>query len=59
MKESMKLSDEFTKGIPVKVRMDHKNNLLTKSVISNKRANKKLLRWSLEIEELGDRYTRE
>ena len=32
---------------------DHKNNLFTGAMLDNKRINKKLLRWSLEIEEYG------
>ena len=53
MKESLTAVDHVTKGTPVIVYTDHKDNLFTGSLLANKRMQKKLLRWTLEIEELG------
>ena len=48
----------LTQGFPLVVYTDHKNNLYTNSLLANKRMQKKLLRWTLEIEEIGDRVQR-
>ena len=53
LKESLTAVDHLIKGFPVIVYTDHKNNLFTGSLLANKRMQKKLLRWTLEIEELG------
>ena len=34
---------------------DHRNNLFTNAMRGNRRINKKILRWSLDIEDFGDR----
>ena len=43
------------KGFMVECYTDHRNNLFTGSQKGNKRINKKILRWALDIEEYGDR----
>ena len=43
---------------PVTVLTDHKNCLFTDSLLSNRRVNKKLLRWAIDIEEWGDSIRR-
>ena len=53
LKESLVACDKFIKGFPEIVYTDHKNNLFTGGLLANKRLQKKLLRWTLEIEELG------
>jgi len=58
MKEALAAVDNMTRGFPMIVYTDHKNNLFTGSLLSNKRMQKKLLRWTLEIEELGTQVQR-
>ena len=53
LKESLVAVDPLVKGSPLAVYTDHQNNLFTGSLLANKRMQKKLLRWTLEIEELG------
>ena len=48
----------MVKGFPLVVYTDHKNNLFTGALLANKRINKKLLRWSLDVEEYGERIQR-
>ena len=57
-KESLLATEHLTKGFPLLVLTDHKNNLFTSALIGNKRVNKKLLRWSLDIQEHSSRITR-
>ena len=54
LREALAAVHHLTKGFTIHVYMDHKNNLFTNSLLSNRRVNKKLLRWALDIEELGD-----
>ena len=58
LREALAAVHHLTKGFVIHVFMDHKNNLFTNSLLSNRRVNKKLLRWALDIEELGDRVHR-
>ena len=58
LREALAAVHHLTKGFTIHVYMDHKNNLFTNSLLSNRRVNKKLLRWALDIEELGDRVHR-
>ena len=37
---------------------DHRNNIFTDSLFANKRISKKLLRWALDLEDLGSRVVR-
>ena len=55
IRESLAAVDQLIKGFRVVLYTDHKNNLLTNSSLGNRRVNKKLLRWALDIEELGGR----
>ena len=56
--ESLASVDHLVKGYPLVCLMDHKNNLFTSSLFGNRRVNKKLLRWALDIEAYGTRVTR-
>ena len=56
--ESLAACSHLVKGFPLIVYTDHKNNLFTNSLLGNKRINKKLLRWSLDLEEYGERVQR-
>ena len=58
IREALAATDHLTKGFQVVVYTDHKNNLFTSSLLSNRRINKKLLRWSLDLEELGSKISR-
>ena len=55
----MAATEPYTKGLEVLVLMDHRNNLFTSSLLGNRRVNKKLLRWSLDLEEYGTRLVRQ
>ena len=57
-RESLAAVDHLTKGYQMVVLTDHKNNLFTGALLANKRINKKLLRWSLNVEEYGERIQR-
>ena len=46
--------DKLIKGFRTYVYMDHKNNLFVGSFLTNKRVNKKLLRWSLDLDAYGE-----
>ena len=50
--------EHLVKGFPLTVYTDHKNNIFTDSLYANKRLARKLLRWTLEIEEMGLKITR-
>ena len=50
--------EHITKGFQVTVLTDHKNNLFTSSLLANRRVNKKLLRWAIDLEELGSMVKR-
>ena len=52
MKDALKATEHLVKGFPLTLYTDHKNNLLNDSLKANQRFQKKLLRWSLELEEL-------
>ena len=52
--EALIASNPYTKGFRVVVYTDHKNNLFTGSLLANRRVNKKLLRWAINLEEVGD-----
>ena len=54
-RESLAATDHLVKGFVVECYTDHRNNLFTGSQKGNKRINKKILRWSLDIEEYGER----
>ena len=58
LRESLAAVDHLTKGFKILVLTDHRNNLFTNSLLGNRRVNKKLLRWALDLDELGDRVTR-
>ncbi len=58
LKDSLIAVDPMTRGFPLVVLTDHKNNLFTQSLLGNRRMQKKLLRWSLELEDLCTRVTR-
>ena len=58
MREALASTHYLTKGFPLLLYTDHKNNLFTASLMGCKRINKKLLKWSLDIEEFGDRIIR-
>ena len=58
IREALAATDHLAKGFQVVVYTDHKNNLFTSSLLSNRRINKKLLRWSLDLEELGSKISR-
>ena len=55
----MAATEPYTKGFEVLVLMDHKNNLFTNSLLGSRRVSKKLLRWSLDLEEYGTRLVRQ
>ena len=54
-RESLAATDHLVKGFTMHCFTDHRNNLFTNSLKGNIRLNKKTLRWSLDIEEYGDR----
>ena len=54
-RESLAATDHLVKGFHVDCFTDHRNNPFTGSQKGNKRINKKILRWALDIEEYGDR----
>ena len=58
MRESLASADHLTQGFRVIVCADHKNNIFTGSLLSNRRVDNKLLRWSLDIDDIGDRILR-
>ena len=58
LKESLLYVDHLVKGFPLVVYTDHKANLFTSSLLANKRMQKKLLRWSLEVEEMSKNVQR-
>ncbi|MCS5674156.1 MAG: Ty3/Gypsy family RNase HI domain-containing protein, partial [Acidimicrobiales bacterium] len=58
LKESLAAVEHLVKGFPLTVYTDHKNNIFTDSLYANKRLARKLLRWTLEIEEMGLKITR-
>ena len=58
LREGLAACEPYTKGFKVIVLTDHKNNLFTGSLLANRRVNKKLLRWAIDLEELGDKVQR-
>ena len=58
IREALAATAHFTKGFQVVVYTGHKNNFVTSLLLSNRRINKKLLRWSLDLEELGSKISR-
>ena len=54
-RDSLAATDHLQKGFLVTAFTDHRNNLFTGNMKGNKRVNKKILRWSLDSEEYGDR----
>ena len=53
IRDALVAIEHIVKGFPVVVYTDHKNNLFTGSLLGNKRMQKKLLRWTFEIDELS------
>ena len=53
LKEALLADSHLIKGFPVIVYTDHTNNLFTPSLLANRRSQKKLLRWTMEIEDFG------
>ena len=53
IRDSLVAVDHIVKGFPLVVYTDHKNNLFTGSLLGNKKMQKKLLRWTIEIDELS------
>ena len=58
LKEAIIAVDPLVHGFPLIVYTDHRNNLFTGSLLANRRMQKKLLRWSLELDELCKRVQR-
>ena len=58
LREGLKAAEPYTKGFRLVVLTGHKNNLFTGALLANKRVNKKLLRWAIDVEEMGDRIQR-
>ncbi len=58
LREALSATHHLTKGFVVIVYTDHRNNLFTSSLFANRRINKKLLRWALDLEDLGSRIVR-
>ena len=58
LRESLAAVEHLIKGFKVVVYTDHKNNLFTGSLLGNRRVNKKLLRWAIDLEEFGDSISR-
>ena len=50
LREGLAAVEHLAKGFRLHVMMDHKNSIFTNSRLGNKRVNKKLLLWALEIE---------
>ena len=51
IREALALAEPYIKDFQTVVLTDHKNNLFTGSLLSNRRVHKKLLRWVIDIEE--------
>ena len=58
IREGLASAEPYIKGFKTVVLTDHKNNLFTGSLLANRRVNKKLLRWAIDIEEWGDSIPR-
>ena len=58
IREALALAEPYIKGFKTVVLTDHKNNLFTGSLLANRRVNKKLLRWAVDVEEWGDSIQR-
>lgn len=58
LREALMATYTLTKGFVIIVYTDHRNNLFTDALFANKRISKKLLRWTLDLEELGSRVVR-
>ena len=58
LREGLASAEPYIKGFKVVVLTDHRNNLFTGSLLANRRVNKKLLRWAIDLEELGDSIQR-
>ena len=52
------MCEPYVKGFKVIVLTDHRNNPFTGSLLANRRTNKKLLRWAIDVEYWGDCVTR-
>ena len=55
IRDALKATEHLTKGFPVVLYTDHKNNLFNDALKASLRINKKLLRWATEVEELSGR----
>ena len=58
LKDAMRAVEHLSKGFPLIVYTDHKNNLFTDTLVGGKRIQKKLVRWSLEVDEMTSKVTR-
>ena len=58
IRDALKATEHLTKGFPVVLYTDHKNNLFTDSLVGGKKIQKKLVRWSLEVDEMASKVTR-
>ena len=58
IRDALKATEHLTKGFPLVLYTDHKNNLFNDALKASVRINKKLLRWALEVEELSGRLVK-